>query len=103
MAVPQAHDGRRLEIVADGLPLFGQPTLLCVFLLLRRGGAHDNLQRERAHLRSTLGISCLSALGGLWQGEVGGRWVRRTKSFIGQLAKAKVRSEPRILSPAQGF
>ena len=112
LAVPHAHDTRRLEIVADGLPLFGGTQLAIDTTLVstlhcdgsaRRGAAHRDgvalvtarRKKERTypeligpHARARLVVLA---------GEVGGRWSDETRSFLCQLARAKARSEPSIL------
>ena len=112
LAVPHAHDTRRLEVVADGLPLFGGAQLAIDTTLVstlhcdgsaRRGAAHRDgaalvtarRKKERTypeligpHARARLVV---------FAGEVGGRWSDETRSFLCQLARAKARSEPSIL------
>ena len=74
VAVPNALDGRRLEVVADGLPLFGGAQLAVdttlVSLLHAKGSPHR-------HAADT------------------GRWSDEEMAFL--LARAKASSEPRIL------
>ena len=99
LAVPHAHDTRRLEVVADGLPLFGGTQLAIdttmVSTLHHRDGVAlfaARRKKERTypeligpHARARLVVSA---------GEVGGRWSDETLSFLCQLARAKARSEP---------
>ena len=111
-SVPHAHNTRRLEIVADGLPLFGGTQLAIDTTLVstlhcdgsaRRGAAHRDgvalltarRKKERTypeligpHARARLVVLA---------GEVGSRWSDETRSFLCQLARAKARSEPSIL------
>ena len=107
--LPQGADGRRLEVVADGLPLFDGAQLAVDTTLVSplhcdgsaRPGAPSTdgvalsaarRRKERAypelvgpHRRARLVVLA---------GEVGGRWSEETQSFISQLAKAKSRAEP---------
>ena len=87
VAVPNALDGRRLEVVADGLPSWPwtrrwchpfTPTDLRTVMLLTMG------PESRARL-------VVLAL------ETGGRWSDEAMAFVCLLARAKVRSDPRIL------
>ena len=106
---PCAHDGRRLEVVVDGLPARGaaqvaiDTTLVCALHrdgVPRRGGAakSDGValkaartkkeatypeffgSRRRAHL-------VVMAV------EVGGRWSEETRGFLSSLAISRARSE----------
>ena len=105
LATPQqALDGRRLEVVADGLPLFGGVQLAIDTTLVspvradgtaRRGAAqHDGVARrtypELVGPRSRARLVVLAR-------EVGGRWSGETSSFLRLLAAAKARPEPPIL------
>ena len=65
--LPVAGDNRRLEVVVDGLPL------------------HGGVDGPRGQ----------GSLGGSRSG--GGKWSAEVKSFVGQRAKARARSEPRVL------
>ena len=107
--VPSA-DNRRLEVVVDGLPLFGGEQLAVDTTLALKGtgeprkGAADRdgvalaaarRVKERTYpelvdpgRRARLVVFAL---------EVGGRWSEEAKIFIRLLAKAHVRSEPRLL------
>ena len=101
-----AQDQRRLEVVADGLPFFhgaqlaidttlvspirsdGRPGPQCArvdgaaLMRARRRKETTYLELSGAHGRAR--VVC----------EVGGRWSSECQSFLGQLAKAKVRHEP---------
>ena len=105
--LPQDHqDGRRLEVVADGLPLFQGAQLAIdntlVSLVSRGGLPHPRCVREdgaaliaaqekkERTLTGQFGKARLVVLAG----EVGGRWSEETQAFLRQLAKAKARSEP---------
>ena len=109
LAVPVAGDARRLEVVADGLPLWGGVQLAVDTTLVsalrgdgnpRRGAAtRDGValsearrDKERTYpelvgpgARARLVVLAL---------EVGGRWSPEATDFVSQLAKAKARSEP---------
>ena len=109
LALPNAHDARRLEILADGLPLFGGAQLAVDTTLVSpirgdgsaRPGAADTdgvvlaqarRKKERTY-RELVGPKSRARLVVL-AGEVGGRWSR---VFLRLLARAKARSEPLIL------
>ena len=111
LGVPAAGDSRRLEVVVDGLPLYGGMQLAIDTTLVssvrgdgepRRGAAdtdgvallqarkrkentYPELRGPRA--RARLVVVAL---------EVGSRWSAEAKSFVGQLAKARARTEPRV-------
>ena len=112
VAVPNALDGRRLEVVADGLPLFGGAQLAVDTTLVsplhadrsphRHAADSDGAvlatarrRKERTYpelvgpeSRARLVVLAL---------ETGGRWSDEALAFVRLLARAKVRSEPRIL------
>ncbi len=106
-----AWDGRQLEVVANGLPLWGgvqlavDATLVCP---VRRNGApqpnadrSDGAQLEAARARKErkyreLLASRRSRLVVLAL-EVGGRWSEEAATFVRLLARAKARAHPRIL------
>ena len=110
--IPGCRDTRRLEVVADGLPLFGGAQLAIDTTLVsavrsdgppRRGCAgHDDAalvqarrlkQRTYPELSGDHGRARLVVLAA----EVGGRWSEEARAFVRQLATAKARSVPRIL------
>ena len=106
-----ATDGRRLEVVVDGLPLFGgcqlavDTTLVCA--LHCDGSPHNGaadadgvvLQAARRRKERTypelVGPRTRARLVVLAV-EVGGRWSNETRSFLAQLAKARSRVEPKL-------
>ena len=109
LARPDVMDNRRLEIVADGLPLFHGAQLAVdatvVSVLKHDGTPHphcadvDGAAMQAARRRKEtislefggqFGRARLVVLGC----EVAGRWSDKCLSFLRQLARAKVRSEP---------
>ena len=112
LLAPQALDGRRLEVVAEGLPLFGGMQLAIDATLVsplhcdgtaRPGAAHiDGVALQVAQRRKErtypelVGPRTRSRLVVL-AGEVGGRWSSETCTFVRLLAIARARSEPSIL------
>ena len=113
MVLPNAADGRRLEVVADGLPLFGgaqlavDTTLVCA--LRRDGNPTRNAADEdgvcaETELASGRREPTLSSWGVVLGArlvviavEVGGRWSEEARSFLSQLAKARARGENKLL------
>ena len=108
LARPSAFDNRRLEIVADGLPLFhGAQSAVdttMVSVLRRDGTPHprcvttDGAALETARRRKETTYPELSGQFGrtklvVLAAEVAGRWSEECRSFLSQLAKAKVRGE----------
>ena len=105
LGAPNRLDSRRVEILADGLLLFGGAQLAVdttsVSALHCDGSAHslaanvDGRRRERTHpeLVTPRARARLVVLAG----EMGGRWSEETRRFLSLLAKAKARSEPHIL------
>ena len=112
LPAPDTSDSRRLEVVVDGLPLFGgcqlavDTTLVCALHCdgtPHRGAADADgvaasaarRRKERTYPeivgpRSRARLVVLAV-------EVGGRWSSETRSFIAQLAKARSRQEPLLL------
>ena len=105
-------DNRRLEVVADGLPLFGGAQLAIDTTLvsaLRRDGtsrpqadsidgvalaaARRNKARTYPEISGGDGRARLVVLAA----EVGGRWSEEARKFLGALATAKARSAPVLL------
>ena len=108
--LPQDHqDGRRLEVVADGLPLFhgaqlakdttlvsplscdGLPHPRCV---REDGAALEAARRRKERTYPELTEQFGRARLVVFAGEVGGRWSDETQAFLRQLANARARSEP---------
>ena len=108
------HDGRNLEVVANGLPLWGgaqlavDTTLVCP---VRRNGTPqpgaattDGAQLRTARTRKEqkyhellASRRCRLVVLAL---EVGGRWSEEAVSFVRLLAKAKARTVPLLVRPA---
>ena len=101
-------DGRRLEVVVDGLPLHGgaqlavDTTLVCALHAdgrPRRGAASQDGVALRAAKRKK--VATYPELVGLHSRaklvvlgvEVGGRWSDETRTFLSRLAKARARTE----------
>ena len=111
-APQQAFDGRRLEVVAEGLPIFGSmqlaidTTLVCALHrngTARRGAAardgvalHAARRRKERTYPELVGPHSRARLVVL-AGEVGGRWSAETAMFLRLIAKAKARTEPPVL------
>ena len=106
LAEPNAADTRRLEVVVDGLPLFGGAQLAIdttIVSTLHANGAARRFHEDGAALEAARrvkerrypelvgrpGRARLVVLGV----EVCGRWSLETKSFLSSLARAKARSE----------
>ena len=105
-------DGRRLEVVADGLPLFGGAQLAIdttvVSALHSDGRARPRAantpgvaleaarRRKERRYRELVGPRARSKLV-VFGVEVGGRWSRESQDFITQLARARARREPPLL------
>ena len=102
LPVPVARGGRRLEIIADGLPLFGGAQL-AVDATARPGAAHTDgavlalaRRRKERTYPELIGRNATARLVVL-AGEIGGRWSSETNTFVRLLAQAKAREEPPIL------
>ena len=109
LALPNAHDTRRLEVFVDGLPLYGGAQLAIDMSPIRGDGtarpgtanidgiilAQARRRKERTH--PDLVDPCSRARLVVLAGEVGGRWSEETQTFLHILARAKARSEPPIL------
>ena len=108
LVVPVAGDARRLEVVADGLPLGRGPTSSRHDFGV--SSASDRNPRRGAATRDGVALSEArrdkertypELVGGGARArlvvlalEVGGRWSPEATDFVSQLAKAKARSEP---------
>ena len=95
-----ALDGRRLEVVADGLSLWRGAQLAIdttLVSLLSRDGSTTELHHRGRRKEAT--YPELSGEGGraLLAAEVGGRWSVETAQFLSALAKAKAQSAPHLL------
>ena len=112
LPVPNARAARRLEIVADGLPLFGGVQLAVDTTLVSPLHCDGSPHRCAAnvdgavlavarHKKETTypELICPSARCRLvvLAGETGRRWSEETRSFVGLLAKAKSREVPWVL------
>ena len=112
LGVLVAGDNRRLEVVVDGLPLHGGVQFAVDTKLVssirgsgepRQGAATtDGVALTQARRRKEKTYRELTGPGArarlvVLALEVGGRWSAEAKSFVGQLAKARARSEPRVL------
>ena len=106
-----ARDGRQLEVVANGLPLWGGAQLAVDATLVspvRRNGTpqpdtegHDGAQlgearrrKERKYRELLSSRRCRLVVLSM---EVGGRWSEEAATFVRLLAKAKARAFPSIL------
>ena len=112
LPVPVARGGRRLEIIADGLPFFGGAQLAVDATLVspshcdgsaRPGAAHTDgavlalaRRRKERTYPELIGRNARARLVVL-AGEIGGRWSSETNTFVRLLAQAKAREEPPIL------
>ena len=111
IAAPDPRDGRRLEIVVDGLPLFGGAQFAVDTTLVSAlhcdgsatAGARDNdgaaLVRARRKERTypeLVGRRAWARLVVL-AGEVARRWSEETRAFIRLLARARTRNETTLM------
>ena len=109
LARPDALDNRRLEIVADGLPLFLGAQLAVdttLVSVLRRDGSprprcanEDGAALAAARRRKEGTYPELTGRNGrtrlvVLACEVGGRWSEEAQDFVRSLARAKARGEP---------
>ena len=112
MEGPKRGDGRRLEVVVDGLPLFGGRQFAVDTTLV--GALHcDGCPRQKAADRDGVAITAArkrkedrypELVGGrsrtrlvVLAGEVGGRWSAESSSFLSQLSTARARQEVPLL------
>ena len=108
LRAPDVHDGRRLEVVAEGLPDFGGAQLALdttsASALHCDGSARPHAAdidgvalspRRRRKELTYPEVECPRCRARLvvLAGEVGGRWSAETMSFLGLLAKARAQSE----------
>ena len=109
---PNVHDARRLEIIAEGLPLFGGAQLAIDTTLVsahhcdgsaRRGGATNDgaallvaRRRKETTYPELVGPRSRAKLVVLAM-EVGGRWSQETATFLRMLAAARARGECTLL------
>ena len=107
------NDGRWLEVVADGLPLFGGAQLAIDTTLVASVRA-DGLPSRRCAIEDGAALlqarrwkqRCYPELSGahgrarlvVLAADVGGRWSEEARAFVSQLAKAKARSVPHVLA-----
>ena len=106
------RDTRRLEVVADGLSIFGgaqlaiDTTLVCPLSrdgTARRGAAsRDGISLTAARQRKERTYPELSGEGGrarlvVLAAEVGGRWSDETAQFLRALSKSKAASAPALM------
>ena len=100
LGAPEATGARRLEVVADGLPLFGGAQLAVDTTLVsalhcdgsaRAGAVARN--RPTPELVAPWSRCRLVVIAN----EVGGRWSPEALAFLRQLAKAKARNEPPLM------
>ena len=108
LAAPNAHDCRRLEVVADGLPLFGGVQLAVGTTLVSpvRGGGQpqrgasdrDGVALKRARRKETMRPELVRPVSRarlvVLALEVGGRWSQEAWTSVLLLAQARARSEP---------
>ena len=110
-----SQDNRRIEIIADGLPLFHGAHLAVDTTMVSALRADGNPRRQsdvldgatlsQARRRKDLTYPELTGEHGkarlvVLACEVGGRWFDETCHFIAGLARAKARSEPRAIRAA---
>ena len=81
-------DARRLEVVAEGLSIFGGVLDGVALQLARRRKEVRFPELSGSHGRARLVVIA---------GEVGGRWSRETQAFLQSLAHCKAQGAPRIL------
>ena len=112
LALPHVVDGRRLEVVVDGLPLHGgaqlavDTTLVCALHRdgrpRRRAAVEDGValtaarQRKEAMYPELVGRGARARLVVIGV-EVGGRWAPETRHFLTQLARVKVCDETPLM------
>ena len=103
---PDVYDTRRLEVVVDGLSLFGSvqavdTTVVSALLMGKHGrnaARRDGVALEAARRRKERTYPELTSRGGrarlvVLGVEVGGRWSSETRSFLSKLAHDRACSE----------
>ena len=112
LGVANVTDGRRLEVIANGLPLFKgaqlaiDTTIVCP--VRRDGTPHartptkDGISLEKARVRKEKRYPELNGIGGrarlvVFAMETGGRWSEEAWKFVHLLSKARARSDPKLL------
>ena len=112
MSIPgiSGFDGREIEVVANGLPLWGgaqlavDTTLVCSLSregeprpeTLKKAGAAMAEARKRKKTRypELQGARCRLVVTAM---KVGGRWSEEAHDFVADLAAARARYAPRLL------
>ena len=106
LGLPRAGDNSRLEVVVDGLPLYGGAQLAVDTTLVStlksdgeaRRGAADRDGVALAAARRDKERTYPELVGpGARARLVGGRWSEEAKIFVRLLARARARSEPRLM------
>ena len=112
LGTPDARDARRLEVVVDGLPLFGGAQLAVDTTLVsaiqgngeprngaaeRDGVALAQAKRKKARTYPELVRPGARARLVVLALETGGRWSKDARTFVQLLARARARSEPRLI------
>ena len=105
-------DGRRIEVIANGLPLFKgaqlaiDTTIVCPVgrdsTAHARAADEDGVSLEQARVRKERRYPELNGVGGrarlvVFALETGGRWSDEAWNFIHLLSKARARSDPKLL------
>ena len=107
-----ARDAQRLEVVVDGLPLYGGVQLAVDTTLVsaiqgngeprngaaeRDGVALAQAKRKKARMYPELVRPGARARLVVLALEAGGRWFKDARAFVQLLARARARSEPRLI------
>ena len=105
-------DGRRLEVIANGLPLFKRAQLAIDTTIVcpvgRDGTPHaraaneDGISSDKARVRKEKRYPELNNMGGrarlvVFAMETGVRWSEEAWTFVHLLSKARARSDPKLL------
>ena len=83
-------DGRRLEVVVDGLPLFGGQLAIDTRCMVTSDHREGRAKEQRFGVQARARLVFLAV-------EVGGRFSKETNGFLTGLAKARARSEPPLM------